>query len=164
MLSCPNLKTTVLSLVILSLTACGFHLRGNAQIPGWLNPVYLEAGELNEDQLALIKRSLNRASAELSDFPAAANRLFIRFEAGEIQKLAESSLADIERIRLTMSLYYRISNPLGEWLIEDRQITQSEELELDSTNVLSHEGLISKSRQALQQGLLRTMIFQLTYL
>lgn len=160
----PKLKTIVLSVIVLMLSACGFHLRGNSQIPDRFNPLYLEVGELNQSQIMLIKKSLKAASAQLVDSPDQATRLFITMGSVERQKIVSSSVSGVELVRLELSLQYRIKNVDDIWIVDNKKITHNTELELDSSNVLSHDPLIAKSTQDLQQSLVRTLIYQLNHL
>lgn len=147
--------------MILALSACGFHLRGPAQISDRLNPVFVEPGQLGKAELGLIKNSLKRAGARLSDSEDRANHLVVNFSPLQTRNLAQSSPTGVRLVQLSVQLDYRVMTASGEWLVESRQITQNAEIELDNNNVLSHDKLLQSGLKNLQQNLVRSMIFQL---
>jgi len=148
---------------MLLVTACGFHLRGDAQFPENLNPLYIDAGELQASQLKLIRDVLKKTSAKLTDLTQGSNHLAISLSPLQRKEVASSSLSDVELLQLSMSIEYHVATESGNLLFENRQIAQSTEVELDSANVLSHESLINKAQQALQKRLIHSMVFQLSH-
>lgn len=149
-------------LLALLLVGCGFHLRGSAQIPPRWNPIYLEPGQLQAEQLRQTKRALVRASAQLSAQREDANRLYITLHAAQSRLLASSSPSDIELRQLNMSLEFRLENSAGETLIDNQQLQQSREVELDKSNVLAAGEVLESVGEDLQQALIRNMIMNLS--
>jgi len=153
-------KQLALISALLLLTACGFHLRGNAQIAEVYNPLTINKAELQPEQFLLIQNALRQANARLTDSDEQANELKVFFHRLKNQQIASSSLTDIRLIRLSMQLDYRLKSTSGN-LMDENQITHYRELELDNANVLSHQGLIDKEFQELEKSLVRSMIYQL---
>lgn len=156
----PALFVPVLAM-ILTLSACGFHLRGPAQISDRLNPLYVEPGQLGTSELGLIKNSLKKAGARLTDSEDSANHLVVNFSPLQKRNLAQSSPTGVQLVQLSLQLNYRIQTASGEELVESHQITHNAEIELDNTNVLSHDKLLQSGLKNLKQNLVRSMIFQL---
>lgn len=150
----------VLSLALL-LTACGFHLRGDAQLPDSLDPLYLQPGQLNPAQISQVSKALKQASANLSPQAELANRLSVNLTALKSQKIASSSLSDVELLRVGLRLDFSVTNQLHETFIAD-SLVQTLDVELDTDNVLAHDPLIEKAMQQIQQSLLRSMIVRLS--
>ncbi len=144
------------------ISACGFRLRGDEQISSRLNPIYLESGQLDSQQLVQIRRALKQAKADLTSDPESGNRLWLKVSDLKTQKIASSGLSEVELYRVTMQLNFTIKNTDNDILLEDR-ITQSRELQLDTDNVLSHQQLIDKAGDQLLMNLIRSMIFQLNH-
>lgn len=151
-------------LMALLLGACGFHLRGVSQWPERLNPVYLESAQLEPHQSRQIRDALTRSGARQAASSESAVQLRVILEPLKSRRIASSSLSSVELVQLTMRLQYSLQGPLGEPLVDSREMTQSRELELDTNNVLSHQDQKEQVTQELQQSLIRSMIYQLTQL
>ncbi|MBC8503349.1 MAG: hypothetical protein H8D34_00695 [Chloroflexi bacterium] len=158
-----RIRFTLLLLLLLSLAACGFQLRGDSKLPAWLSPLYLQPGQLNSSQIAMAKASLKKASVELSEVADSSNRLSLQLSPLKSRKVAGSSLSTVELLQLTMSLEYGVEDSKGRVRIEKSKITQSMELELDSSNVLVHEQTIRENSSTLEQRLIQSMLFQLSH-
>jgi LPS-assembly lipoprotein len=157
-----NIKTQLLVIIfsVLWLTGCGFHLRGNTQFTEQFNPLMIDSSDLKPAQLQLIKNSLIQANARLAIAEPLANKLKVSFKTLRRQKVASSRVSEVELIRISMQINYRINSPTLDVLTENK-IVQSREIELDSSNVLSHQGLVDKGLKDLEQSLVRSMIYQL---
>lgn len=158
-----KLKLFLALSVVMLLTACGFHLRGDAQIADSLNPLYLQPGQLKAAQISQISRVLKQASANLTRQTESTNRLSVKLTSLKSRKIASSSLSDVELLRVGMRLEFNVTNQRHETLIAD-SISQTRDVELDTENVLAHDQRIDKALQQIQQSLLRSMIFQLSHL
>lgn len=146
---------------MLTVSSCGFHLRGPAQISDRFNPLYIEPGQLDPSEQVFLKSALNRAGARLSDSEETANHLMVTFSPLKQRNLAQSSPTGVQLVQLSMQLDYRVQATSGDWLVESRQISHNTQIELDNTNVLSHEKLLKSGHKNLQKNLLRSMINQL---
>ena len=162
----PRRAHHVLSILLLGLllNACGFHLRGVSPWPEHLNPIYLEPGQLDAQQLTLIRNALSRSGASLTNSGESANILRVELRPVKTRRIASSSLSGVELMQLSMRLQYSLQGVEGDRLMASRDVTQSRELELDTNNVLSHQALKEKALQELQQSLIRTMLYQLSQL
>ena len=154
----------LLVLAVLLQAGCGFHLRGSTQLPDRLSPLYVDAGELHPPQLAQIKAALTKSAARVMESPESAHRLFIAIGPIRSRILASSSASGVELRRISLELEFRLLDPLGMVLLDDQRIVHTSEVELDTTNVLSHEEIIDSNRQRLQANLIRSMIFKLKQL
>lgn len=156
----PLLSGLVIVGLLIAVSACGFQLRGGATIAERFNPLYIERGELQTAQLNALKNSLRQSNAQLQASSENANRLTVSLATLKPQKIARSSLADVEILRLSMRLEFQIKTSSQEFLIDD-EIVHYKEIELDSANVLSHQTLIKQSYQDLEGSLFRSMIYRL---
>ncbi len=154
--------TIALLLAVGLLAGCGFQLRGDAQIDAQLNPLYLDASELDKRQQAQLRQTLQRAGAELTREPEGATRLWVRIGSPQSQKIAGSGRSDVELRRVSMDLRFRLSDAAGNLLLQD-DISRVSQLELDTNNVLAHERQLDQLSQQLQRELIRVMLFQITH-
>lgn len=148
--------------LVLTVAGCGFQLRGSSQFPVRFNPVFVDAGELQSDQLGLIRNALTRASAQLVNTPQQSNRLHIHLHPLRTRRIASSSPGGVELVQLALQLDYRLDDSSGATLLDTRTLNQSSEIELDSNNVLAHQQLLEQGRMQLQRNLVQAMIFQLS--
>ena len=150
--------------VLLLLNACGFQLRGGATIPAEYNPLFLQAEELSPAQLNTVRSTLKQAGAELLTSAGKANVLVLKLIPLKTRKLVNSSsLSGVELIQLGMRLEFRVMSPDGKVIREQKFLQKTQEVELDTDNVLSQEGVIRKNSEVLEKALLRGMIFQLSH-
>ena len=145
--------------VILS-AACGFHLRGSGAVAERFYPLFVETGDLQSTQVSALTNALKQSNAQLSTLKDCANRLKLKLIPLKPQKIASSSLTDIEIVRLSMQADFSVISPGAVVLIEDK-ITHSRELELDKANVLSHQSLIEQSYRELERSLIRSLLYRL---
>ncbi len=150
----------MLCLALTLLPGCGFHLRGHAQIADKYNPLKIDATALKPAQLALIENALLQANAQISTQDIDANVLSVSFTQLKNQQIARSSASDVTLIRLSLQLDYSLKSPSLQSLA-DNQIIHYKDIELDNANVLSHQGLIEKGYQELEQSLTRALVYQL---
>ncbi len=148
--------------IIMVVSACGFHLRGSSQIAERLHPLYLEQGQLDRSRYSRIKAALLQASGGLSKSAVAANQLHVTFSAIKSHKLAESGATGVDLVQLELQLDYRVQGQGGDLLIKNRQVIRRTELELDNSDVLSSESIVNRSVRTLESNLIRTMINQLS--
>ena len=157
------MQRTAITIILLGLlTACGFQLRGDAQIGPQFNPIYVDSGALEPRQAVQLRQALQRAGAELTDDFATANRLWVSLGSPKAQKIAGSSLSDVELRRVAMDLQFRLSDSDGQTLLED-DIMRMRQIELDTNNVLAHERQLEQAGEQLQRELIRVMLFRMTH-
>lgn len=149
-------------LLILQLTACGFHLRGESRIADRFNPLYVVDDQLEPAQLTLIRRELNRSSAKLSDVMQGSNQLRVMLTPLKSRQIARSSLTDVELFQLTLGIQFSVKSKSAGYLLTQRKLVQSVEVELDNANVLAHEKIINTAQKGLQRSLVQSMISQLS--
>jgi len=148
-------------LITLFVSGCGFHLRGNTQIETRLNPLYVVEDQLDSTQLKLIRNQLIRSGAVLAQTAFRSNQLHIKLTSLPDRQIASSSLTDVEIVRLSMSLMYSVMTDSGGFLIDQKELVGSVDVELDTANVLSHEQVRKRGREGLQSRLIQSMVSQL---
>ncbi len=156
-----NYRLALISLIFLLLSACGFHLKGSSQIANNLNPLYLEPDGLESAQLSLIRQELIRSSARLSLQAVDSNRLHVRISPLKTSRIARSGVADVELLKITMSIQYSVQSDATVFLVAPGELVQSMEVEINNANVLANENIINRVQLVLQRRLIQNMILQL---
>ncbi len=157
------MRSFSLGLLVVSIwliQACGFHLRGSGEVADRYNPLFIEPGDLKSAQLNALTHALKQSKAELNVPKDGANRLKLSLIPLKPQKIASSTQADIEIVRLSVRADFTVLTPEQAVLIQDEMI-HTRELQLDSANVLSHQSLIEQSYRELERSLIRSLIYRL---
>ena len=157
-----RIRLALAILLILQLTACGFHLQGASPIADRFNPLYVVEDQLEPAQLTLILTELSRSSAELVDLAQGSNRLRVRLTPLETRQVARSSLTNVELFQLTLGIQFSVKSASGVYLLKQRELVQKVDVELDNANVLGHDRTINSASLELQRKLIRSMISQLS--
>ena len=157
-----HIRLALAILLILQLSACGFHLRGDSRIADRFNPLYVVEGQLEPAQLALILRELDRSSAKLVELARGSNSLRVRLTPLESRQIARSSLTDVELFQLTLGIQFSVKSASGVYLLKQRELVQKVDVELDNANVLGHDRIINSASLKLQRQLIRSMISQMS--
>ncbi len=155
-----------LALLMLTISACGFHLRGDVQIDPAYSPLSVEPGNLTIIQQAVLRQTLKRASAivlEQSGPSEQAHRLEVNVSRLLARNVARSNVTGVTLVQLTMTLQYRLLDGTGKVLAESQDLTASMEIERDENNLLVHQQQLDRAGQRLFRQLLDRMISQLSH-
>jgi len=134
-----------------TLTACGFQLRGAAQIDPTLNPMTIESVQSGSALLPPLRRALVDAGVNLEGSPRS-TLLILEDEMG--QRVAAVSAQGRPR---EMELSYRVAFEIhgeGGILLERRTLTLSREFAVDERDILGK----SQEAEVLRAGLVRDMV------
>lgn len=160
----PLLRPLVLTLSsALLLSACGFHLRGQAPVPAALQPLFLACNEPVPAQLCqILRRQLTDSGVTLNTMAAGATQLQITQLKEELRTTAITSTAvaaeyDL-RLRLRVDLISARSIPL----LAGADVAASQIYRYDETNVLAKRREEDSLRQNLYRQLADQVIFRLT--
>lgn len=146
--------------LLVAISGCGFQLRGNTQIAEQYNPLYVEQGELTESQWRLVRNSLKRASAQLTD-QVDANRLRVTLRRLKDARLSGGSASDVELIEISMQLRFSVIGENGQVLLQPQELLNQKTLELDSNNVLVRDQFINSAVAEQERSLIRAMLYRL---
>lgn len=134
-----------------TLTACGFQLRGAAQIDPTLNPMTIESVQSGSALLPPLRRALVDAGVTLEG-SSRSTLLILEDEMG--QRVAAVSAQGRPR---EMELSYRVAFEIhgeGGILLERRTLTLSREFAVDERDILGK----SQEAEVLRAGLVRDMV------
>lgn len=149
-------------LVLSTLAACGFHLRGQESIPTEFKAIYLRSSQPYSNFMRMLRTRLQNSNVQLVDTPMAAP--FILDITSESETRSEQSLSIDNRLRtyeLTYSVQYQILNQKQEIVVpkatlnSKRNYTAFVEQALGTTNEESR--LISD----MQREIIGLMLYRL---
>lgn len=111
---------------MLSLSACGFHLRGHEKIPTALEKVYIESQTPYGAFEQVLRDSLRSYNIQIVDTPAAANTI-LNLTSVKLNSVAGSVSSDLNLRQYTLNyvVSYQILSPQGKVLLPTNSVQSS---------------------------------------
>lgn len=138
------LKKITFTLALFLSTACGYHLRGNIELPKGMENIYVEAasGMLQQE----MKKALKSSQGTLVNAPVEAG-LAIKFAKEEMSSrvMSINSAGRANQFQLIYQLIFSIYEPSGKLLLGDQNVNIKREYFNDQTAILgksNEEGVI----------------------
>jgi len=132
-----NLRVTVLISVILAVSACGFALRGSADLPESLSSVAIEAADLDSLLVVDLQRELSASGAKLVALNSAgASTLKIQSETAERNVISLDQRAKVGEYELHYRVVYAVDSADGKELLRDTLIELSRVYSFDEQQAI----------------------------
>lgn len=132
-------------LVMFSLTACGFHLRGAYQLPAEMSSVYISAQQYTELQLDL-KRILKANGSQIeTDATNAQSVIKIEKETTTERVISVDSSGRAREYEIKLAIVFSMSLPAEK--NQTRTLIKSKKLELIRDYVYDNQAVLGKSRE-----------------
>ena len=127
----------VVVLAVLMMTSCGFHLRGVADIPQWLNKIAIIVEEGHHDLAPLLKERLKAYRVQVCDDPGLANYwLIISHDNTEKRIMSVSSSTTPRQYQLVYTVQFRLQSTQSGEVIPVTQIAVTRQLTVNSDRIL----------------------------
>ncbi len=134
----PLLLTTGVIALVMTLASCGFHLRGNRDLP--FNTVYIQAPEASSLTPALRRALRGGTNAQVVDDQEKAEAtLEIVQELREKQILSLSTAGRVSEYRLDYTVRFRVYHKDRQFL-KPTDVTQWRAFSFDASQVIQREG------------------------
>ncbi len=158
-------RSIVIILLVASLTACGFHLRGSTSLPPPLISMQLLAEDLDSRQKVELERQLLQAGARLKDVQVGvAVHLTVAISVLPDRNVVNTAGQGKSIIRIFRQLSYSLSTATGELLVDQTTILRQLDIALDSNELAAVEYEKQSAGILLDQELFRQLILQLSHL
>jgi LPS-assembly lipoprotein len=148
-----------LSLVLL-LSGCGFTLRGSAELPPQLQPLYVESGSAGSDMLRELNRTLRDNHVQLATEPGAGYSISIGNEERRERVVSVNVNARAGEYELTLVLPWQLRKGAAV-VVEPERLSLSRTYLADPGNAVAKsqeaEQILSEMRQDLSRQLLRRL-------
>lgn len=153
------LRLALLSFTLL-LASCGFTLRGSAELPAQLQPLYLEALDADSDMLRELRRVLENNRVQLAEEPGLGYRLGIGNEERSERVVSVNVNARAGEYELTLALPWQLRQ--GTTVVAGpERLTLSRVYLADPENAVAKtqeaEQILREMRQDLSRQLLRRL-------
>lgn len=147
-------------LLAVSLTACGFQLRGSYSLP-W-NTLYLGLAENNE-MYAQIKRGIEASTQTrvITDAKQAQASLVILGNTQAKSILSLSGTGLVREFQLTRTFVYKIQDAEGRELVPANQIILQREMTFDDAHLFAKEAEEGMIWREMQDDLVRQLLRRL---
>ena len=135
------MRSLLLCMLVFSLTACGFHLRGSVQLPDALTEMAVRDAAPATDIAPELRRALRGEGVRLSE--TASLVLQIRGEQYGKRVLSVDAAGRAQEYGLSYSVKFALHGEAGTFWLEEQLVTETRDLRFDANAVLgtaSEEG------------------------
>jgi len=156
-----SVKQFLLAAFCLTLTACGFHLRGQATLP--FETLYVDAS--NDSSFAVeLKRALRSGTnARLSDNPKDAEAIFqLVSETRDKLILSVNTGGTVAEYELRMHVSFRLHDNKGRSWIVPTEINLKREVSYSDTNVLAKDYEEAQLYKDMQSDAVQQVVWRLS--
>ena len=144
--------------IALFISACGFHLRGNVNLPAGIEPIFIGGEFANSELGNEIRKLLNGNDIEVSTDQALANyRLIITERDSQTRTLSLGGGTTAAEYQLTETATFQLQNQQGEKVLGPQTITQRSIMRNDPNQVLSS----GQEQQILRREMLTNLASQI---
>ncbi|MBD3671817.1 MAG: hypothetical protein HUJ29_13690 [Gammaproteobacteria bacterium] len=149
--------------LILSLSACGFHLRGSVALPAVMEKSFVEAGQYRELGQALEQR-LRGAGMQLVASEAEASAV-IRLLGEQRQRrvIAVDTSGQASAYELSYTVSFELHDGAGETLLGRQSLSSSRDLNFDAANVLGKSREEAQIYEALREAAASSILQRIQY-
>jgi LPS-assembly lipoprotein len=147
---------------LLFLAGCGFHLRGDAQLPPQLEPTYLE-GISPYSQLGIeLKRSLEANGVTVTAEPGQASAILrVTYNQLQQQVLSVGAAGKVQEYALKYFLQFHVIDSEGDLLLPPQHLELVREYQFDERSVISAAEQEALLGEALMVDMVQQILWRL---
>lgn len=158
-----SLKFSLMALLLTMLAACGFQLRGAADIPSSIQTMYMQGINIRDGFGLQLKRTLNRNGIEvLSEYQEGA--ALMSFKTNRLQRRVMSvgvQTAKVSEYELILDVVFDLSDADQNKLIENERFEARRDYQFDPQSVLGRDAeeelLRAEMYEQISQAILRRL-------
>lgn len=155
-------RSTTLLIAVLLLTACGFHLRGQAILP--FKTLYLDTENPNSPFIAELRRNLEANHVQLIDTSAQADvALKIIFEIPDKQILTLGGSGRVNEFRLTYRVSLRAYDLKQQDWIPAEEMSLHRDYSFDDSKALAKESEEALLFQSMRSDMAQQIVRRLSH-
>lgn len=148
--------------LLTGLSACGFQLRGLADLPPHLSSIELLGDRLDSDDQSRLVQLLQRAGAAISSASDDSTaRLRVSVNDVPERLLVDSAGSGRRIVRLGRELSYSVIGADGNPLVDNKTLIATEDIELDENNLLANAAEKQSALETITENLFNHLLVQL---
>ncbi len=144
-----------------ALTACGFHLRGNAQLPASMQRVHVTVNG-NHDLERSLARALQVAGVSVEDDggPGVAE-LRVPVAAFSSETVSAGGYSRISEFAVRYQVQFDVRDAAGQVLVPSQRVDMSREYSYDATNTVGASSQVEQIQRSLNDDMVQSILFRL---
>ncbi|PWY56253.1 hypothetical protein DGG96_07910 [Legionella qingyii] len=160
-----TLRCMLPMLLMLLLSACGFHLRGISNVPNWLNNVAIISENNDKQFVSILQSRLEGSKIDVNPDPAQAKYWLIIDEVNLNQQIISIGASTNPRqYTITLTVSFVLKARSGQISDTPEQINVSRELTLNNDRILGSKDEESILIGEMKQDAVTQIIYRLSHL
>ncbi|VEB37037.1 LPS assembly lipoprotein LptE [Legionella cherrii] len=157
-----TLRTTLPFILVLLLSACGFHLRGISNTPSWLNNVAIISENNDKQFISILESRLEGSKIEVNPDPSRAQYWLMINEVNlQQQIISVGASTNPRQYTLTLTVLFALKTRAGQVVEVPGQINISRELTLNNDRILGSKDEESILIGEMKQDAVTQIIYRL---
>lgn len=155
-------RILVVPALCLALAACGFQLRGSADLPAAMDRTHLALADENGELGRALRPLLASAGAELVDHDDGAATLLISQDQMQREILTVGAQARVNEFELNYQVRFTLRDAGGRTLVDERVLELNRDFTFDEASVLGKANEEDLLREELYGEMARLILFHLS--
>jgi LPS-assembly lipoprotein len=153
-------KASLLLMSLLSLAACGFHLRQNAALPPSMQRVHVTTSNINLQRS--LERSLVASGIAVENHKGAdVAELTIPVAQFSTDTLTVSGQARVTEYTVRYQVQFDVHDGVGQPLVPHQRIDMQRDFSYDATNTIGTAAQVEAIQSALNDDMVQAILFRL---
>jgi len=145
--------------LVITLQACGFHLRAAVELPPVLEVTYLQAEDRYSGIVPALRVELKSAGAEITEDPAQATAVLnIVNQRSQRRVLSVGRSGKASEYELFEEVTFSLQTATGEVLMKPQRVAMTRDLVFDETELLGKVSEAESIQKQMQRSLARQII------
>ncbi len=151
------------ALLLLTLCACGFHLRGALPLAKPLHSLYIQSSDPYGTLVKELEQSLKMSHAELAVTPNEAQSILAILHDDTSQTLLSvSGTAQTRQYRLMVTVIFSVTDTHGTTILAPEALTESRIITIQSNQILGSSNQANMYYQQMRRALASSIMYRLS--
>lgn len=156
------LMSGLMAALMLAVSACGFHLRGDVKLVPQLARVQIQGGDVYDPLVRDLTRALTAAgSTVVAEATQATAILQILRNGGDRRVLSVQTTGKVQEYELYQIFEFRVRDAAGRELLEPQRLELTRDYLFDANDVLGKSGEEEVLRRDMRRDLVRLTMLRL---
>ncbi|MFN2309168.1 MAG: LPS assembly lipoprotein LptE [Gammaproteobacteria bacterium] len=159
----PDFLTAgLMAVLLLGLSACGFHLRGDVKLAPALAKVHIQGGDVYDPLVRDLVRALSAAGSTVVEEPGAASAVLqVLSNRGDRRVLSVQTTGRVQEYELYQTFEFRVRDAAGAELLSAQRLELTRDYLFDADDVLGKAGEEETLRRDMRRDLVRLVLLRL---